>query len=216
MKSARTLCTLALLSTGAFAQSIVLPGSLPIPGINSSGIGFTYSGTLTQSANIALNVTGAACEQAGAVYCTNAAGVVTVAGTSPVGAATSFFGNVGGFSGTWNYGSLIMSISGVGSVQVFAANAAHGLGSGSPSTSLSLPATSLSGLGFSNFSVSNPTITFTVADNLYTDNGGVFVVSSASSSPSPTPAPGTLVLVMLGMAALTVMFLANRSRRSQV
>jgi len=217
MNSARKLCIFALLSTGAFAQSIVLPSTLTVPAISSSGTAFTYSGTLTQAATIALTAAGAACEQAGSVYCTNASGVVTVAGSSAVGAATSFTGSVGGFSGTFNYGSLIMTISGVGSVQLFAANASDGLGSGAPPSSLTLPATSLTALGFPNFSVSNPTITFTVADNLYTDNSGSFSVASGSgSTPSPTPAPGGLILAILGLAAISLMFGFNRFRRPRL
>jgi hypothetical protein len=217
MTSARMLCTLALLSSSVFAQSIVLPGTLSVQATSSTGTGFTYNGTLTQAATINLTATGAACEQAGGVYCTNASGVLTVAGSSPVGAATSFSGSIGGFTGSWNFGSLIMTISGVGSVQLFAANVADGLGSSSPPSSLTLPATSLSALGFSNFSVANPTITFTVADNLYTDNSGGFSVSSSSSStplPTVTPAPATLVLVVIGMVALLLAFWSRRRVRS--
>jgi len=206
MNSARMLCTLALLSTGGFAQSIISPGTLTVQGSSASGTGFTYSGTLTQAATVNLTAAGAACEQSGGTYCTNASGVLTVAGSSPVGATSSFTGSIGGFTGTFNYGSLIMTISGVGSVQLFAANAAHGLGSGAPPSSLTLPATSLSALGFPNFSVSNPTITFTVADTLYTDNSGSFSFSLAGSPPIATPAPGTIVLVLLGLAGMTLLY----------
>ncbi len=204
MASVRTLFTLALMTAAAFAQSISLPGALSVQASNSAGTSFTYNGTLTQAATISLIVTGNACEQGGSVYCTNAAGVVTVAGSSGVGAATSFAGVVGGYSGTWNYGSLIMTISGAGSVQVFAANSANGLGSSSPPSTLTLPATSLSGLGFSSFSVANPTITFTNADNNYGDNSQGFTVTQPGLA--GTPAPATLVLVVLGLAALTFVF----------
>lgn len=216
MISARMLCTFAFLTVGAFGQAISF-GSLTVPAISSTGTGFTYSGTLTQAATIALTVTGAACEQGSGTYCTNGAGVLTVAGSSPVGATTSFSGSVGGFSGTWNFGALIMTIAGVGSVQLFPANAANGLGSGAPSSSLTLPATSLSALGLPSFSVANPTITFTVADNNYGDNSGSFTVTSAGSSPPTTlPAPGTLMLVILGMAVLTLGWWMERSRRSRL
>lgn len=200
MGSTKTLFAFTVLSTGIFAQSIILPGTLNVAATSSTGSSFTYSGTLTQAATIAVTVGGAACEQSGGVYCTNASGVLTVAGTSPVGATTSFTGPVGGFSGTWNYGSLIMTISGVGSVQLFAANASHGLGSSSPPGSLSLASTSLSALGFSNFSVASPTITFTNADSLYTDNSGGFIVTQTGLP--GTPAPATLTLVVLGLAVL--------------
>jgi len=206
MISVKTLFTFALLGTGAFAQSIILPNAITVQASSTTGTGFTYSGTLTQAATINLTAAGAACEQSGGTYCTNASGVLTVAGSSPVGQTTSFTGPIGGFSKTFNYGSLVMTISGVGSVQLFAANATDGLGSGAPPNSLTLPATSLSALGFPNFSATNPTITFTVADTLYTDNSGSFSVSSGNAAPSPTPAPGTIVLVILGLAGLTLMY----------
>src|ERR1700722_1924863 len=124
---------LLLLGASAFAQSIVLPSTVTVNAISSTGASFTYSGTLTQAASVSLNASGTACEQGSGTYCTNASGVVVIPGSSPAGAATSFSGTFGGTLGTWNYGSLIMIISGVGAVQVFPANAANGLGSGSPS-----------------------------------------------------------------------------------
>jgi hypothetical protein len=202
MTSARTLCAVALLSTGVFAQSIILPSTLSVAAINPSGTSFTYNGTLTQAATIALTESGASCEQPSGTYCTNGSGVLVVAGTSPVGATTSFTAPVGGFSGTYNFGALIMTISGVGSQQIFAANAGNGLGSTAPPATLSLSATSLSALGFPNFSAVNPTITFTVADTNYADNSGGFSVTQ-TGLPS-TPAPATLALVILGLTAALI------------
>ena len=202
MASAKMLFAVVLLSSAAFAQSVNLPGPISVQALSSSGSSFSYSGTLTQAATIALTAGGASCEQAGGVYCTNASGVVVIAGSSAVGAATSFTGIVGGFSGTWNYGALIMTISGVGSVQVFPANAANGLGSATPPGTLSKASTSLSALGFSNFSVVNPTITFTTADNNYGDNSGGFTITQTGAS--TTPAPSTLVLLLIGLAAVAI------------
>src|ERR1700678_1424246 len=104
MISVKTLSAVVLLSTGVFAQSISLPGTLSVQAVNPNGTAFTYSGTLTQAATISLTVSGAACEQGGGTYCTNGSGVLTVAGSSPVGATTSFSGSVGGFTGTYNFG----------------------------------------------------------------------------------------------------------------
>jgi hypothetical protein len=73
-----------------------------------------------------------------------------------------------------------MEISGVsplGTVQVFPANAQNGLGSATPPMSLTSPATSLASLGFSPFIITNPTITFIVADTNYADNGGSFILT---------------------------------------
>lgn len=188
-----------------FAQTVSVP-SLSVTAVNSGGASFTYSGTLTQAATIGFTASGDACLQAGGIYCTNAAGVVVVAGSSPVGAATTFSGTFGGTTQSWTFGSLIMIISGVGAVQVFPASAGNGLGSGSPSTSLTVSTASLSTLGFGSFSVSNPTITFVVADNNYGDNSAGFSVSQGGGSQAVTPAPATLYLALVGVVALAFLF----------
>jgi len=200
---------LLLLGGPAFAQSIVLPSTLTVNAISSTGASFTYSGTLTQAESVSLNASGTSCEQGGGTYCTNASGVVVIPGSSLAGAATSFSGTFGGTLGTWTYGSLIMIISGAGAVQVFPANAANGLGSGSPSSTLTLPATTLAALGFGSFSVVNPTITFVVADNNYPDNSGGFVLNQGAI-PSTTPAPATLGLTLLGIGTLAFFALRRR------
>ena len=200
---------LLLLGGSAFAQSIVLPSTLTVNAISSTGASFTYSGTLTQAASVALNASGTSCEQGGGTYCTNASGVVVIPGSSPAGAATSFSGTFGGTVGTWNYGALIMIISGVGAVQVFPANTANGLGSGSPSSTVSLAATTLAALGFGSFSVVNPTITFVVADNNYGDNSGGFVLNQGTT-PLATPAPATLGLTVLGVGTLALFAMRRR------
>lgn len=173
---------------------------------------FTYTGTLTQSDTIAFTQSGNPCLQAsGTAYCTNGAGVVTVAGTTPVGGSSTFVGPVGSIpAGTWTFGSLLMTISGVGTVQVFPTNAANGLGSLTPLPNLALAPTTLAGLGFAAFSQTNPTITFIVADNFFPDNGGQFVLSQAPpASTAPVPTLGewgviglTVMLACLGFITL--------------
>ncbi len=198
----RKLIWFAVLATGfvagtSLAASVHLPGgSLTIPGPSTSGVSFTYTGTLTQEDTIALIQSGNPCLQSGGTYCINGAGVVTVAGTTGVGGATSFPGPSGIIPvGPWTFGSLVMLISGVDAVQVFPTNVANGLGSPTPPTNLMLPPTRLADLGFPNFSVSNPTITFIVADTLYTDNSGEFVLTQPAS---PAPAASHFVLLALG------------------
>lgn len=179
--------------------AVIFPGTLTVPAVNPAGVSFTFSGTLTQADTIAFAQTGDPCLQSGPVYCTNGAGVVTTAGTSPVGAATTFSGTFGGTTATWDFGALLLEISGVGTVQVFPATAANGLGSATPPASLTRATASLSTLGFPNFSVVNPTITFVLADTLYTDNSGSFTLTQSS-----VPEPASLFFVALGslMAAL--------------
>jgi len=191
-KTSLTALCLVLIS-GASAQlsaaPILLPGgSLTVPGLSTTGVSFTYTGTLTQNDTLALTQTGDPCLQAPPSYCTNGAGVVTVAGTSPIGAATTFTGTFGGTTATWDFGAVLLEISGVGTVQIFPANAANGLGSATPPLSLALSPASLSALGFAAFSRVNPTITFIMADSNYPDNSGQFVLSQV-----PEPATGGIV-----------------------
>ncbi len=196
------------------AATVLLPGgTLTIPGTSTTGASFTFTGTLTQSDTIAFVQTGNPCLQTGGTgYCTNGAGVLTVAatvGVTPVGGFSTFAGPSGVIpAGTWTYGSLLMTISGVGTVQVFPTNAANGLGSYSPPASLTLFTTTLAGLGFPSFSVSNPTITFIVADTFFGDNGGQFVLTQAAATTS-VPALGgwgmislTVILASLGLIML--------------
>src|ERR1700733_6753905 len=166
-------------------------GPITVDALSTTGVSFGYVGTLTQNDTLELTVTGDPCLQSGPAYCVNGAGVVTVAGTSPVGDATTFSGTFGGTTGTWDFGALLMEISGTSTVQIFPADAADGLGSGSPPLSLTLPLTTLSALGFPAFNEVDPTITFILADNLYTDNSGQFNLSQV-----PEPTTGGVVGVL--------------------
>ena len=179
-------CLAACLS----AASITVPGGmLTVPGTSTTGASFTFIGTLTQADTLSFTESGNPCLQSPPSYCVNGAGVVTTAGTSPVGAATTFMGTFNGSAETWDFGALLIEISGEGAGQVFPANAANGLGSSTPPHSLTLAPTSLGALGFPSFSAVNPTITFIMADTLYSDNTGQFVISQ-----TPEPATGMLVL----------------------
>ena len=91
-------------------------GTLNLPAINTSGVSFTYTGTLTQSDTTAFTETGTSCLQSPASYCTNGAGVVITAGTTGVGGDSTFMEHLQlGTFGTWDYGSLLLEISGAGS-----------------------------------------------------------------------------------------------------
>lgn len=211
----------ALLSATCVAANIQLPGgTLTIPGTSTTGVSFTYAGTLTQNDTIGFTQSGNPCLQtAGTGYCTNGAGVLTVAatvGTTPVGGSSSFAGPSGVIpAGTWTYGSLLMSISGVGTVQVFPTNAGNGLGSATPPASLTLPSTTLAGLGFASFSQANPTISFIVADTFFGDNGGQFALNQPAAPPPvltsvPTLGEWGLIGLAVLLAVLGVMTLRRR------
>src|SRR5262249_47861075 len=109
-------------------------------------------------------------------------------GDISVGAATTFNATFNGTTATWDFGALLLEISGEGAVQIFPANAANGLGSSTPPVGLMLPPTTLAALGFPSFSAVNPTITLILADTNYADNSGQFVITQ-------TPKPGTGMLV---------------------
>lgn len=210
----RLLWCAAFISGTSFAASVQLPGGgLTVPGTATTGVSFTYTGTLTQADTIGFTQTGNPCLQAGGTaYCVNGAGVLTVAaafGGTPVGGATTFSGPAGVIpAGTWTYGALLMTISGVGTVQVFPAVAANGLGSPTPPANLTLPGTSLAALGFPPFSVSSPTITLILADTNYSDNSGGFVLAQEPSAAAiPTLGPWgfaglAILLVVAGWVIL--------------
>lgn len=185
----KLLWVAAFVTGTSVAASISLPGgSLTVPGTGAGSVSFTYSGTLTQDDTLAFTQTGNPCLQPNGSYCANGAGVLTVAGSlgavpPPVGSSLPFSGPVGIIpAGTWTYGSLLLTISGVGTVQLFAPNAGNGLGSARPPAGLNLPATALSALGFGSFSQTDPTLTFIVADIYFGDNSGQFVLSQAATT----------------------------------
>ena len=219
MFSSKVAWIVLFVSANCAAANVQLPGgSLTIPGTSTTGASFTYTGTLTQNDTIAFTQAGNPCLQtAGTGYCTNGAGVLTVAatvGVTPVGGSSSFAGPSGVIpAGTWTYGSLLMSISGVGTIQVFPTNASNGLGSATPPASLTLPTTTLAGLGFAAFSQANPTISFIVADTFFGDNGGQFVLNQAVVPAVPTVVPTLGEWGLIGLTALLLVLGLKTLRR---
>lgn len=217
MKPSRiaSLACASLITAAAQAANVNLPGStLVVPGTSSTGTSFTYSGTLTQADTIGFSQTGNPCLQPGNVYCVNGAGVLVVAGSSPVGGATSFAGPSGSIpAGSWTYGALLMQISGVGTVQIWPANAANGLGSGTPPAGLTLPTTTLAALGFPAFSQANPTITFIVADTAFGDNSGQFTLTQAAAPLAVAPVPTLAEWSLAALALLVGLGGVARARR---
>jgi len=219
MFSSKLAWIVFFVSANCAAANVQLPGgSLTIPGTSTTGASFTYTGTLTQNDTIAFTQAGNPCLQTGGTgYCTNGAGVLTVAatvGVTPVGGSSSFAGPSGVIpAGTWTYGSLLMSISGVGTIQVFPTNASNGLGSATPPASLTLPTTTLAGLGFAAFSQANPTISFIVADTFFGDNGGQFVLNQAVVPAVPTVVPTLGEWGLIGLTALLLVLGLKTLRR---
>lgn len=121
----KSLLGLSMMVATGYGAVVSLPGStIVINGTNSGGVSFSYNGTLTQADTISFSTSGTPCIQGEGGYCTNPAGVVvTPGGGWPKGAANNFTATFGGFSGSWTYGAILISISGVGTRQVFLASA---------------------------------------------------------------------------------------------
>lgn len=216
MISTRMAWLAAVVSGVCTAANVQFPTNpFVVPGLSTTGASFTYSGTLTQNDTIAFTQSGNPCLQTGGTgYCVNGAGVLTVAatvGVTPVGGSSSFAGPSGVIpAGTWTYGALLLTISGVGTVPLFPTNAGNGLGSATPPASLTLAPTTLSALGFGTFSQVNPTITLILADTGYADNGGQYSLAQAVTPPVPGAAIPTLgeglllatIVLLAGMAML--------------
>jgi hypothetical protein len=184
----------------ADAALVSFASPLTVDSTTDVGASFTFSGTLTGTDTLSLNAIASPCLQPVSTFCTNAAGVVVTAGSKPVG---DFLAN-----GSTTFGSLLLTIAGVGTEQIFLTNAANGLGSASPPTSLFLPETSLSALGFGSFSVLNPTLTFTVSDTFRGDNIGSFTLTV----PGAVPEPSTWAMMILGFFG--VGFMAYRRKQN--
>ena len=164
-------------------------------------------GEVTAESTISLTAaTGVVCLRAG--YSTNAAGVTTpVDGISASSGRTSTFtARFGGTPGLWNYGALLMSIEGVGTVKVFQADRTNGLHSDSPPTTFSLvesptglpEVTSFRAFGFPMFKTHNARITFFVADDYYADNSGDFLLLSIAPTLTYNPDTTRKVVQTLG------------------
>jgi len=141
---------------------------------------------------LSLTASGQVFLQTGNTYGTNAAGVVTTAGTTGVGGT--------GLFGSYNFGSLLLGNSTVGFYQLFPANAANGLGSGSPPSSLSLTNVALSSLGIPSLP-SGTVLQFRVTDGNNGDNSGAFSVSGQIVT-AAVPEPSALILLGTGLVGL--------------
>jgi len=212
----RVVVLAAFFYTCSYAQTVPFAGNpIVVDSLSTTGTSFVLPGVLTGNSTVSLSVSGTPCLQNSA-YCTNAAGVVLVPGTLGVGQSFSFTGVLGGVNNTWTVGALLMTISGVGTVQIFPTNSANGLSSATPPSSLAVSGATLSSLGFGNFAATNPSITFLFADNLYPDNEGSFSVSGSfggvATSPASAPAlsPAAMVSVALLLAAIAAILLRRK------
>ncbi len=181
-------------TTNANAASLSLNSTVDSTS-TTSGPTFTVNNDFADSDTISLSVTGTPdfATPAPGGYFTNAAGVLTQ--TSPYGA----IGTTGVYSGN-NVGSLLFGNSTLGFKQLFAANAANGLGSSTPTTNLSFSNVSLSSLFGSGLSTGT-ILEFRVVDTVGSDNSGAFTVSGSIDRAADVPEPFTIIGSLVGGTA---------------
>jgi hypothetical protein len=164
----------------------------------TGGPTFLVPSPLLSTDTIDLSVSGLVCLQPGDTFCTNAAGVVVVAGSQPVGGSAP--------NGPTTFGSLLLGNLTLGFHQIFATNAPNGLGSGAPPSVLSL-STTLGAIGFGAGIPGGSTLEWRISDTNIADNSGSFTITSPSAA---VPEPASILLFGLGLFALT----AYRRRKS--
>ncbi len=184
-------------TTNANAASLSL-NSIVNSTSTTAGPTFTVNNDFSGSDTISLTATGTpnfySIDPQG--YTTNAAGVLT---------QTSNYGAIGttGINGTLNgnnYGALLFGNDTLGFKQLFAANAANGLGSATPSSNLSFNNVSLSSL-FGSGLTTGTVLEFRVADSVPGDNLGAFTVTGSIDQATSVPEPFTIIGSLVGGTA---------------
>lgn len=189
----------------ALASAAYLRFASPVtvgPNDTASGRPFAVPSALSASDMISLPAAGTTCLQSsGTACCTNAPGIVVVAGTTPVG----------GFSmnGATAFGALLLGNGTLGFHQVFAISAANGLGSGTPPTTLTILDTPGS-IGFASGTGAGEVLEFRLSDTLTSDNAGGYRITEIPVQEGQVPEPASFALVAAGAAALV----ALRRRRA--
>jgi hypothetical protein len=89
-------------------------------------------------------------------------------------------------------------------VQIYPTNAANGLGSLTPPSSLTVTNVSFASLGLNTTMPVGTVLQFLVSDTNTFDNFGSFTVSGSinTASISGVPEPGSVSMVLIGLAAL--------------
>ncbi|MBI4893122.1 MAG: PEP-CTERM sorting domain-containing protein [Acidobacteria bacterium] len=185
------------------AQAAYLSFTSPVS-VNSTDIGpgvvfLTTAMAYAPTDRINISTVGTVCLQPGDTFCTNGAGVVVIAGSSPVGGSL--------LNGSTSFGSLLMGNATLGFFQIFPTDASNGLGSGAPPTTVTRDV-DLATLGFAAGIGSGEALEFRISDTFSGDNSGSFRVSDLSKQVGAVPEPGSVTLVAAGIAGL--LFLRRR------
>lgn len=203
-----TIVTLPLaivLCPVAIAGPIILPptivGNSPTNGAAGASI---YLGNVAADDALSFTVTGAPTLVGGRTYATNAAGVVQDAGAFGIPTGGSIFDFFNGFTA----GSLIATLNGTNSVQVFTTSVANGAGSNTPPTALTYTGSLASLFSLSSQQLVGATLNFRVDDSGYDDNDGSFFIEAATFAPATNvqpaavPEPATWAMMLIGFGAI--------------
>lgn len=210
----RTIIVAAAMLAGLVSQAqagtIALPSSFLVDATGATGYTVTLD-TVSTSDILSFTASGQSTLQynptQGNIYGTNAAGVITLAGSSNVGESST------DPDSHFTFGSLIVTLDGTNAQQAFATDAANGAGSMMPPTNLSFSESlgTLFGLADGQ-QLTNVTLNFHVDDNYYPDNTGGYTIASANGS---VPEPATWAMMMTGFGLAGVTFRTRRGASEQ-
>ena len=196
----RTIAVCAFIIASASLVSAATINFAPVTVLGTdvgSGPSIMLTGGAAPTDLFNLVVSGLVDLQGNGVYGTNAAGVIVVAGSSGVGQTL--------VNGTTNFGSLLIGNSTLGFQQIFPANAANGLGSLTPPSTLS---TTVSvGSLFGGSLAPGTSLQFRISDTNTFDNFGQFSLTTLSlttADVSGVPEPSTWVLSATALALVLV------------
>ena len=193
----KTLSLFAVLLASAvttFAATITI-ASTTVNGTDVfSGPSLTLTSPVASTDTLTLTASGQIFLQGNGIFGTNPAGVLTTAGSSPVGASLA--------NGSTNFGSLLLGNSTLGFVQVYPTNTANGLGSATPPSTLTVTNVSFASLGLNTAMPAGTVLQFRISDTNTSDNFGSFTVSGSinTASVSGVPEPGSISMLLMGLA----------------
>ncbi|MCU1338323.1 MAG: hypothetical protein JWO19_3904 [Bryobacterales bacterium] len=184
---------LVVVGSVASAATITIPSTVVNGTDVFSGPALTLTSTVQPTDTLTLTARGEVFLQSGPAYGTNAAGVVTTAGSTGVGGTSP--------NGSTNFGALLIGNPTLGFFQIFPANIANGLSSATPPSLLTTNLT-FGSLGFGSAIPSGTVLQLRVSDINTVDNSGSFTVFGQINVASGVPEPASWLLVGGGIGVI--------------